>query len=58
MKNLLKLVLGMVVALSLVRCTSDTDQEVFDETRVAIEEEVKTLGGGENEHDPCRKGCE
>ncbi|WKN45258.1 hypothetical protein [Tunicatimonas pelagia] len=58
MKNLLKLVLGICVALSLVHCTSDADQEIFDETRVAIEEDAKTLGGGEGEHDYCRGGCE
>lgn len=57
MKNLTKLVLGICVALSLVRCTSETDREIFEEIQVAIEKDVLTMDGGE-EHDPCRKGCE
>ncbi|WKN45259.1 hypothetical protein [Tunicatimonas pelagia] len=58
MKTLLKVVVSAGFVLSFICCTSEVDEAIFDETRVAIEEEAKTLGGGEEEHDPCRKDCE
>lgn len=56
MKSLLKLAFGICCVLSMVCCTSEVDEEIFEEVQVTIQEDTIILDGGQ--HDPCRKGCE
>ena len=55
MKSLLKIALGLYIALCLAGCSEQEDADIFRQIKREKQEDTKIMSG---EHDYCRKKCE